>query len=243
MGSHSGMKIIIAITFLLSLIECRRHLCDDHTRPVCPDGTQAVYNRPTGKNSRKSKYFPPPVCHGKGRPKCLDGSVAKYRFNTCSNEEKKCPKGQGQGQHDRPFSPCADGSPCKCPGRGKGCQFQYRRCSNGKKCRPRCRSGVPHCPWLTKNRNPHNGTRIYNTGPNRPGNKKRGHDWGIKHLGNMPRTSLGCEIFLRNTDGTLNCARINPNNPVFDYLCTRCCADNDYKDNCPTGCDGCPVGS
>merc|ERR1712142_819942 len=185
MGSHSGMKIIIAITFLLSLIECRRHLCDDGTRPICPNGDQAVYNRPTGKNSRESKYFPPPVCNGKGRPKCLDGSEAKYRLNTCSNEEMKCPKGQGQGQHDRPFPPCADGSQCKCPGGGKGCQFRYKRCLNGLKCRKRCKSGVPHCPWFTKNRNPHNGTRIHNTGPNRPGNKLP-HNWGPGIPGNDP---------------------------------------------------------
>merc|ERR1711942_558635 len=72
---------------------------------------------------------------------------------------------------------------CKCPGGGKGCQFRYRRCANKKRCRKRCKSGVPHCPWFTKNRNPHNGTRIHNTGPKRPGNKEGGHHWGGKYVG------------------------------------------------------------
>merc|ERR1712042_15438 len=223
MGSHSGMKIIIAITFLLSLIECRRHLCDDGTRPICPNGDQAVYNRPTGKNSRKSKYFPPPVCNGKGRPKCLDGSEAKYRLNTCSNEEMKCPKGQGQGQHDRPFPPCADGSQCKCPGGGKGCQFRYKRCLNGLKCRKRCKSGVPHCPWFTKNRNPHNGTRIHNTGPNRPGNKLP-HNWGPGIPGNDPDKIC----FNRWVSHDNDCSFLSGNEDLKMICCNPACPRSRY---------------
>merc|ERR1711942_566799 len=188
MGSPSfdAMRIIIAIAFLWTLAECRRHLCDDGTRPICPDGSRAVYNRPTGKNTKKSKYFPPPVCSGEGPAICRDGSTPSVRFNTCSAEEKKCPKGQGQGPHDKPFHTCGDGSQCKCPGGGEGCKFRYRQCKNGQKCRKRCKSGVPHCPWFTKNRNPHNGTRIHNTGPNRPGNKEGGHHWGGNFVGNHP---------------------------------------------------------
>merc|ERR1719177_44970 len=98
------MKIFVAITFLVAVAECRRHLCDDGTRPVCPDG---------------SKYFPPPVCSGEGAPACADGSEAMPRFNTCSPDEKKCPKGQGFGPHDKPQTACADGSKCSCPGSGR----------------------------------------------------------------------------------------------------------------------------
>merc|ERR1712179_145344 len=111
-----NMKIFVAIAFFVAVAECRRHLCDDGKRPVCPDGSKAVYNRPTGKNTDGSKYFPPPVCSGEGAPACADGS-----------EAKKCPKGQGQGSSDKPFQVCGDGSQCKCPGGGEGCQFHYRR--------------------------------------------------------------------------------------------------------------------
>merc|ERR1712025_253062 len=208
MGSPSfnAMRIIIAIAFLLALSECRRHLCDDGTRPICPDRTSAVYNRPTGKNSRKSNYFPPPVCSGEFPPFCLDGSTPRVRFNTCPAEEKKCPKGQGQGPHDRPFHACADGSQCKCPGGGESCQFHYRRCANKKKCHKRCKSGVPHCPWFTKNRNPHNGIRKHNTGPNRPGNKEGGHHWGANYTGNVPfphgfGSGHHCERLYKNYGG------------------------------------------
>jgi len=179
------MRLIIAITFLLSLAECRRHLCDDGTRPICPDGTRAVYNRPTGKNSMKSNYFPPPVCSGELRPTCLDGSEAKVRFNACSDDEKKCPKGQGQGPYDAPFNTCADGSMCKCPGGGNSCKFYKRRCAKNQKCHKRCKSGVPHCPWFTKNRNPNNGPRKYNTGDKRPKNKPGGHNFGKLFPGNV----------------------------------------------------------
>merc|ERR1712179_580828 len=143
-----NMKIFVAIAFFVAVAECRRHLCDDGKRPVCPDGSKAVYNRPTGKNTDGSKYFPPPVCSGEGAPAC------------------------------------ADGSQCKCPGGGEGCQFHYRRCANGQKCHRQCKSGVPHCPWFTKNRNKHDGIRVYNTGDNRPGNK--GHNWGPAYDGNKP---------------------------------------------------------
>merc|ERR1712029_1071844 len=92
-----NMKIFVAIAFLVAVAECRRHLCDDGTRPICPDGSKAIYNRPTGKNSEKSSYNPPPVCNGEGAPSCADGSTPKVRFNTCSGDEKKCPTGQGWG--------------------------------------------------------------------------------------------------------------------------------------------------
>merc|ERR1712183_664077 len=143
-----NMKIFVAIAFLVAGAECRRHLCADGTRPKCPNGERAVYNRPTGKNTDGSKYFPPPVCNGEGKPVC------------------------------------ADGSQCKCPGEGKNCQFHYKKCGNGQGCRKACRSGVPHCPWFTKNRNKHDGIRTYNTGDNRPGNK--GHNWGPDYPGNQP---------------------------------------------------------
>merc|ERR1712228_47536 len=102
------MKFLITVAALFAIAEGRRHLCDDGTRPICSDG---------------SKYFPPPVCNGEGAPACADGSTPKVRFNTCSNDEKKCPTGQGQGAMDKPFAPCADGSKCVCPGGGANCQF------------------------------------------------------------------------------------------------------------------------
>ena len=178
------MKFLITIATLFAIAECRRHLCDDGTRPICNDGSKAVYNRPTGKNTDGSKYFPPPVCNGEGAPACADGSTPKVRFNTCSNDEKKCPTGQGQGAMDKPFAPCADGSKCVCPGGGKNCQFHYRVCGNGQGCRKMCRKGQPHCPWWTKNRNKHDGIREFNTGDSRPGNK--GHNWGPDFAGNQP---------------------------------------------------------
>merc|ERR1712131_404182 len=139
-GSVTGiMKFLISIAALFAIAECRRHLCDDGTRPICNDGSKAVYNRPTGKNTDGSKYFPPLVCNGEGAPACADGSTPKVRFNTCSNDEKKCPTGQGQGAMDKPFAPCADGSKCVCPGGGKNCQFHYRVCGNGQGCRKMCR--------------------------------------------------------------------------------------------------------
>merc|ERR1712198_257876 len=98
-GSVTGiMKFLISIAALFAIAECRRHLCDDGTRPICNDGSKAVYNRPTGKNTDGSKYFPPPVCNGEGAPACADGSTPKVRFNTCSNDEKKCPTGQAREQ-------------------------------------------------------------------------------------------------------------------------------------------------
>merc|ERR1711939_772229 len=97
-GSVKGiMKFLITVAALFAIAECRRHLCKDGTRPKCSDGTKAVYNRPTGKNTDGSKYFPPPVCSGEGAPVCADGSEARVMFNTCAPDEKKCPKGQGQG--------------------------------------------------------------------------------------------------------------------------------------------------
>merc|ERR1712179_829995 len=143
-----NMKIFVAIAFFVAVAECRRHLCDDGTRPKCPDGSKAVYNRPTGKNTDGSKYFPPPVCSGEGAPAC------------------------------------ADGSKCHCPGGGKNCQFRYKVCDNGQSRRTQCRKGVPHCPWATKNRNKHDGVRVYNTGANRPGNKAK--NWGPGFAGNKP---------------------------------------------------------
>jgi len=208
MGSQSfwffptRMRIIIAITFSLALVECRRHLCDDMTRPVCPGGAKAVYNRPTGKNTKGSTYFPPPTCPGQGpfgaKPFCEDGSTPAFRFNGCKYEELKCPNGQGKPPHcpgggprcDRPFTVCQDGSPCACPGGGKGCAFVHRRCANGDKCHRQCKTGQPHCPWFTKNRNPHNGTRIHNAGPRRPGNKEGGHNWQGDFPGNRPYPDL-----------------------------------------------------
>merc|ERR1712025_519545 len=218
MGSPSfnAMRIIIAIAFLLALSECRRHLCDDGTRPICPDRTSAVYNRPTGKNSRKSNYFPPPVCSGVFPPFCLDGSTPRVRFNTCPAEEKKCPKGQGQGPHDRPFHACADGSQCKCPGGGEGCQFHYKRCANGQKCHKGCKSGVPHCPWFTKSRNSHNGIRQYNTGANRPGNKRGGSC-----------SRAYCSKLLVDPTGRIRCDRIIPKD-----LKWQCCGCTNIRNAC-----------
>merc|ERR1712179_546453 len=140
-----NMKIFVAIAFLVAVTECRRHLCEDGTRPVCPNGDKAVYNRPTGKNTDGSKYFPPPVCSGEGKPVCADGSEARVMFNQCTKDKMKCPTGQGFGPSDKPFPACGDGSKC-------------------------------HCPWATKNRNKHDGVRVYNTGVNRPGNKAK--NWG-----------------------------------------------------------------
>merc|ERR1711970_1307800 len=177
-----NMKIFVAIAFLVAVAECRRHLCDGGYRPICPDGTKAVYNRPTGKNTDI------PVCNGEGKPVCADGSEASPRFNVCTKDQLKCPKGQGSGADDKPFPACADGSQCKCPMGGDGCQFRYKRCSNGQSCRKQCKSGVPHCPWWTKNRNKHDGIRTYNTGANRPGNKAK--NWGPGFAGNKPLNGL-----------------------------------------------------
>merc|ERR1711970_1498930 len=143
-----NMKIFVAIAFLVAVAECRRHLCDDGSRPNCPDGSKAIYNRPTGKNTKKSSYGPPPPCDG-ATPVCNDGSEAS------------------------------------CPGPGKNCQFHYKRCGNGQSCRKPCRSGVPHCPWWTKNRNKHDGNKVYNTGINRPANRPEGHHWGPTYTGNQ----------------------------------------------------------
>merc|ERR1712013_747307 len=108
------MKTLLAIAFLFAGAESRRHLCDDGKRPVCADGTRAVYNRPTGKNT--------------------DGSEPSVKFNTCTEDEKKCPTGQGFGAGDKPRPACADGSKCVCPGGGKNCQFRYKVCANRKSC-------------------------------------------------------------------------------------------------------------
>merc|ERR1711887_480249 len=142
-----NMKIFVAVAFLAAVAECRRHLCEDGTRPNCPDGSKAIYNRPTGKNTEKAKYGPPPPCGGE-TPVCLDGSK------------------------------------CGCPGGGKNCQFRYKVCGNRQKCRKPCKSGVPHCPWATKNRNKHDGIRVYNTGDKRPGNRLP-HHWGPTYKGNQ----------------------------------------------------------
>ena len=177
------MKTLLAIAFLFAGAESRRHLCDDGKRPVCADGTRAVYNRPTGKNTDGSKYFPPPVCSGEGKPVCEDGSEPSVRFNTCSEDEKKCPTGQGFGAGDKPRPACADGSKCVCPGGGKNCQFRYKVCANRKSCVTQCRKGVPHCPWATKNRNKHDGVKTFNTGDSRPGNRPK--NWGPGFAGNQ----------------------------------------------------------
>merc|ERR1712098_749629 len=150
-NSSSNMRIFITLASLLALAECRRHLCDDGTRPICPDGTKAVYNRPTGKNTENSDYFPPPVCNGEGKPACADGSEARVRFNICSDDEKKCPTGQGFGAGDKPRPACADGSKCSCPGGGKNCAIRFKRGANRKSCVTQCKKGVPHCPGGGKN--------------------------------------------------------------------------------------------
>ena len=185
-----------------------------------------MYNRPTGKNTKSSTWFP--ACKGNRRPICADGSKPKPRFNTCSLAEMKCPKGKGFGPHDKPFTPCADGSKCKCPGGGKGCQFRYRRCDNGQKCRKRCNSGVPHCPWFTKNRNPHNGTRIYNIGPERPGNKEGGHMW--------PGGNRRCRKLLEPLPGQFHCEKIKRGKRNFHYLCDVCCGLIWVHDRCFAEC-------
>merc|ERR1711862_514986 len=224
-NSSSNMRIFITLASLLALAECRRYLCDDGTRPICPDGTRAVYNRPTGKNNRKSNYFPPPVCSGEGPALCIDGSTPRVRFNTCPAEEKKCPKGEGQGPHDRPFHACADGSQCKCPGGGEGCKFRYRRCGKGQKCRKRCKSGEPHCPWFTKNRNQHNGIRKFNTGAERPGNKEGGHHWGKCY-------QSYCNYRLIDPTGRVHCVRVERS----EDLQWRCCGCTNIKYACRDQC-------
>merc|ERR1712142_178382 len=190
MGARK-MRIIITIAFLLAVAECRRHLCDDGSRPRCADGSHAVYNRPTGKNTKHSTYYPPPACSGPGQippAKCDDGSdPAHYRFNVCKDEDKKCATGKGFGPHDKPRPACPKGGPCKCPGGGKHCLFKFRRCPDGSKCHYRCRDHKqPHCPWWTKDRNEHDGIKIYNTGIRRPGNFPEGHHWGPDYAGNRP---------------------------------------------------------
>merc|ERR1712179_232097 len=90
-----NMKIFVAIAFLVAVTECRRHLCEDGTRPVCPNGDKAVYNRPTGKNTDGSKYFPPPVCSGEGKPVCADGSEARVMFNQCTKDKMSVPQDKG----------------------------------------------------------------------------------------------------------------------------------------------------
>jgi len=211
------MRIIISITFLLALAECRRHLCDDGTRPICPDGTRAVYNRPTGKNSKKSNYFPAPVCSGKGPAICIDGSTPKIRFNVCSDDEKKCPKGQGQGPNDKPFDYCADGSHCKCPGDGNSCNFYKRRCANNQKCHKRCKSGVPHCPWFTKNRNPLNDPSKYNSGRN-----KVHHNWGPGIAGNDPDIFDFDKFCFKQwvSHGSMDCSFLSKNKDLKKICCS-----------------------
>merc|ERR1712142_340542 len=264
MGSQSfwffptWVRIIIAITFSLALVECRRHLCDDMTRPVCPGGAKAVYNRPTGRNTKGSTYFPPPTCPGQGpfgaKPFCEDGSTPAFRFNGCKYEELKCPNGQGKPPHcpgggprcDRPFTVCQDGSPCACPGGGKGCAFVHRRCANGDKCHRQCKTGQPHCPWFTKNRNPHNGTRIHNAGPRRPGNKEGGHHWGKDYPGHQPTpapsptstttsgtslTTCNSEIVLQ--DGSYDCDVIKSDTAL---LCD-CCNYQSIHEKCTDICN------
>merc|ERR1712013_559071 len=182
------MRYIFLLSFLAGLIQARRWLCDDMTRPRCPDNTLAVFNRPTGNNFKRSRYHPPPTCGGNGKLKCLDGSKPKPRFNTCARDEKVCNQNQGKCHRvcnenwpstricpdgnapfnnccticDIPFQPCDDGSHPTCP------------------CSPKCK-----CPWKTKNRNKHNGITNYNYGADRPGN--RGHHWGAAYAGNRPR--------------------------------------------------------
>merc|ERR1712179_655203 len=87
-----NMKIFVAIAFFVAVAECRRHLCDDGTRPKCPDGSKAVYNRPTGKNTDGSKYFPPPVCSGEGAPACADGSEARAGSTRANQMIRNAPK-------------------------------------------------------------------------------------------------------------------------------------------------------
>merc|ERR1712179_333444 len=173
------MRYIFLLSFIAGLSQARRWLCDDMTRPKCPNGKFAVFNRPTGNNFRRSKYHPPPYCQNKGKLFCDDDSKPKPRFNTCARDEKVCNQNQGKCHRvcnenwpstricpdgnapfnnccnicDIPFQPCDDGSHPTCP------------------CYPKCK-----CPWKTKNRNKHNGISNYNYGAGRPGN--RGHRWG-----------------------------------------------------------------
>jgi len=152
--------LLLLLFFLAGLTQARRWLCDDMTRPRCPDGTLAVFNRPTGNNFKKSRYYPPPHCKGDFPLKCTDGSKPKPRFNTCARDEKVCNQNKGKCHRvcnekwpatricpdgntpfnnccmicDIPFQPCEDGSipTCKC----------LKSKAKGK---PKCK-----CPWEAK---------------------------------------------------------------------------------------------
>merc|ERR1712212_52704 len=91
-----NMKIFVAIAFLVAVAECRRHLCDDGTRPKCPDGSKAVYNRPTGQGfGLKDKPFP--ACADGSKCGCPGGGKnCQFRYKVCDNGQScrtQCRKG------------------------------------------------------------------------------------------------------------------------------------------------------
>ena len=179
------MKLLLILPLLFCLGHTRRYLCDDGTRPECRDGSRAVYNRPTGRNTKGSKYSPPPVCEGKRKPICSDGSAAKPRFNQCSDEQKVCPMGEGVRGGNQPFRACWLGGVPSCPDNQKNCDYWKLLCLPHKY-RPHrhCNIGKPHCPWYTKNRNNIDvNPGEYNQGPNRPQNRGP-HHWGKTWSGN-----------------------------------------------------------
>eukprot|EP00090_Calanus_glacialis_P029009 TRINITY_DN4651_c0_g1_i1.p1 TRINITY_DN4651_c0_g1~~TRINITY_DN4651_c0_g1_i1.p1 ORF type:complete len:210 (-),score=34.90 TRINITY_DN4651_c0_g1_i1:101-730(-) len=206
------MRLLLIIFSLSALVHARRWLCDDMTRPRCPDGTLAVYNRPTGNNAKNSKYHPPPTCKGQGKIACADKSKPKPRFNLCARDEKVCNQNKGKCHRvcndkwpttricpdgntpflgcclicDLPFEPCHDGSHPRCPGVNQDCPWEAKRCKTPPRMpRTQCKDHMaPHCPWKTKNRNHHNGISDFNFGDERPGN--RGHRWGGAYAGNRP---------------------------------------------------------
>jgi len=206
------MRGLIIFASVFTLGYARRWLCDDMTRPLCPDGTLAVFNRPTGNNFRRSRYHPPPHCKGQGKLQCRDGSKPKPRFNTCARDEKICNPNQGRCHRvcnpnwpigrscpdgntpfngccntcNLPYEPCHDGSHPRCRGVKQTCPWEAKRCKTPPRMpRTQCKDHMaPHCPWKTKNRNKHNGVSNYNFGADRPQN--RGHRWGAAYAGNRP---------------------------------------------------------
>merc|ERR1719369_1599320 len=65
------MKFLITVAALFAIAECRRHLCDDGTRPICSDGSKCV-------------------CPG-GAKNC------QFHYRVCGNGQgcrKMCRKGQ-----------------------------------------------------------------------------------------------------------------------------------------------------
>merc|ERR1719244_656069 len=48
------MKFLITVAALFAIAECRRHLCDDGTRPICSDGSKEKVKCSSGKEAYRS---------------------------------------------------------------------------------------------------------------------------------------------------------------------------------------------